>query len=240
MTDEITLQVNDGSMRALFGTPAGVGPFPGIVISYHKDGFDSFTKWLVDDLVHNGFAAIAPDHYHVLPPGKGPDDRKDYFTDTGLARDLEAARMHLERNETVDPEHLGILGHCMGGRAALLGATVDRCYKSACIWYCGSAFRAMGKGPSPVDRIPKIAAKVMGFFGNEDTNPSPEDVNKIDERMSQSNVWHEFYRYDGAAHAFMNPYGRGYRPEPAKDSWARALAFLKKELATQEMSKAER
>lgn len=230
MAGDIQLEVSGAPMRALFELPKGKGPFPGIVVCFHMGGLDEFTHWVVDDLAAQGFAAIAPDSYHWLPPGVGPDRRREFLTDQGLAMDLAVSRSYLECRDEIDGDRLGILGHCMGGRTTLLGIGCDKRYKTACIWYGGSAFSALGEGPSPVDRIPNIAARVMGFFGNQDKNPSPEDVTKIDAAMTKARVWHEFHRYDEASHAFMNNFGDRYVESAAKDSWARAGKFLKETL----------
>ena len=230
MVGEIELQVGGGPMRALMEMPKGKGPSPGIVVCFHMGGLDEFSEWVVADLARQGYAAIAPDHYHWLPPGVGPDRRREFLTDGGLAEDLSVSCSHLEGLADVDGARLGILGHCMGGRTTLLGAGVDTRYKAACIWYGGSAFKALGEGPSPVDRIPNITAKVIGFFGNDDKNPSPDDVNKIDAAMTKAGVEHRFHRYDNASHAFMNNFGDRYVEAAAKDSWAKAAAFLKETL----------
>ena len=38
----------------------------------------------------------------------------------------------------------------------------------------------------------------MGFFGNEDQNPSPEDVDDYAEALRKAGVETTFHRYDGA------------------------------------------
>lgn len=230
MAGEIELQVAGAPVRALFQSPKGKGPFPGIVVCFHMGGLDEFEHWLVEDLARQGFVAIAPDHYHWLPKGVGPERRREFLTDQGLALDLAVCRSYLEMQENVDGDRLGILGHCMGGRTTLLGAGCDKRYKAACIWYGGSAFKPLGQGPSPVNRIPNIAARVMGFFGNDDKNPSPDDVDKIDAAMTKAKIPHEFHRYDATGHGFMNPFSEKYVEKSAKDSWARASAFLKEAL----------
>ena len=68
---------------------------------------------------------------------------------------------------------------------------------------------------------------MIGFFGLDDTNPSPADVDTIDAELSRHGKTHEFHRYDGAGHAFLNFTNRErFRPGPAKDAWAKMLAFL--------------
>jgi carboxymethylenebutenolidase len=74
---------------------------------------------------------------------------------------------------------------------------------------------------------------VIGFFGLEDTNPSPADVDRIEGELARHGVPHEFHRYAGAGHAFLNfTNAERYRPAPAEDAWQKMLAFLDRHLAT--------
>lgn len=42
---------------------------------------------------------------------------------------------------------------------------------------------------------------------------------------------HEFHRYEGAGHAFLNfTNTERYRAEPAKDAWAKMLGFLERQV----------
>ena len=77
------------------------------------------------------------------------------------------------------------------------------------------------------DRTRDIACPVIGFFGRDDTNPSPADVDRIDAELTRHGKPHEFHRYDGAGHAFLNfANAERYRPDQAKDAWAKMLDFL--------------
>jgi carboxymethylenebutenolidase len=72
---------------------------------------------------------------------------------------------------------------------------------------------------------------MIGFFGNDDANPSPDDVNKIDAELIRCGVPHDFHRYDGAGHAFQNfTNEKNYREKQAEDAWAKELAFFKAKL----------
>jgi carboxymethylenebutenolidase len=227
MADKITLEVDGAEVDAIFAKPAGDGPFGGVVVTYHRTGMDAFTHWLVDEMAREGYAAICPDHFHWMPSGEDLENRKKYLHDTRLALDLAVARAYLECLPEVDGARIGIMGTCMGGRNTLLGAACDERYKAACVWYSGGTFNAQGEGPSPFERLGDIACPVMGFFGNEDTNPSPEDVNKIDAALTAAGVAHEFHRYDGTGHGFLNAgNARSYVEASATDSWARALKFF--------------
>ena len=90
MAEKIDIAVGDIQTKALAAMPEGDGPFPGVVVTYHREGLDAFTEWKVDGLAAAGFAAIAPDHYHVLPEGVGFKERNKYLTDEQMALDIEA------------------------------------------------------------------------------------------------------------------------------------------------------
>jgi carboxymethylenebutenolidase len=110
-----------------------------------------------------------------------------------------------------------------GGRPAL--------WRAAGVFYGGNILQAWGDGPSPFELTPQIACPLIGFFGLEDTNPSPADVDRIDAELARHGKPHEFHRYPGAGHAFLNfTNAERYRPEPAKDAWQRMLAFLDRHL----------
>lgn len=233
MANTIPLKIGNVETTALMQMPKGPGPFPGVVVTFHKDGLNEFTEWVVDDLAANGFAAIAPNHFHVLPPGKGPDDRKEYLDDEKLAQDLRAAAEWLKAQKEVGPGKLAILGHCMGGRTTWVGLeTCPDLWAAGCVFYSGGAQGTQGKKyPAPAERFASVACPVAGFFGNDDKNPSPADVNLYDERLTKLGKPHEFHRYDGAGHAFMNKFAPTYREAVAKDAWAKAQAFIRRHVA---------
>ena len=91
MAETIDLTIDDITTTAFVKLPAGAGPFPGVVVTYHRGGMDEFTEWLVDDLAAKGYGAIAPNHYHALPEGSDVEDRKLHLTDEQMARDLEVS-----------------------------------------------------------------------------------------------------------------------------------------------------
>lgn len=232
MADTIELKIGDVTTTAFVALPAEAGPFPGVVVAFHKDGLDDFTAWVVDDLAANGFAAIAPNHYHVLPDRADIEQRRDYLTDEQLARDLRAAAGRLAAEQAVDGDRLALIGHCMGGRTTWVGLTSDPGrWRCGCVWYGGNAFVRMGGVPAPTDRLADIACPVAGYFGNDDGNPSPADVDRLDAMLGELGKTYEFHRYDGAGHAFMSFGTERYREEQARDSWAKALRFLGAHLA---------
>jgi carboxymethylenebutenolidase len=228
-----TLQVDGQPMRAYLDVPPGGGTVPGVVVIMHGPGLDGFIQHQVEDLARHGYAAIAPDLYHRQPP-----DDADMMTRVGRLRDHEiladadAAIAHLGRVPEARVGGLAVLGFCMGGRITyLLAGARPAAWQAAGVFYGGNIMKAWGEGPTPYELTGRIACPVIGFFGVEDANPSPEDVRKIDGELTAHGKAHEFHSYEGAGHAFLNFLNaERHRPKPAADAWEKMLGFLDQHL----------
>ena len=220
-------------MRIYSKAPVGADQAPGIVVIMHGPGLDRFIEDRVDDLARHGYAAAAPDLYH-----RQPDDGADMMTRIGRLRDLEiiddadATIAYLRGMRDTRVTELAVLGFCMGGRISyLLAGARPSTWRAAGVFYGGNIMKPWGDGPSPFDRTRAITAPMIGFFGLEDTNPSPADVDTIDAELSRHGKAHEFHRYEGAGHAFLNfTNAERYRASQAKDAWEKMLAFLARHL----------
>ena len=217
-------------MNVYVATPEGKGPFPAVLLMFHRAGIDEFTRDRADRLARAGYIAAAPDLFHRMPPDT--ENPLTLLDDVHITEDIAATVGHIKGKPACNGK-LAILGHCMGGRIAFLGAAVNPAFSAAVIYYCGNMFKPWGEGvPTPFERLSGLKGPVIGFFGNDDKNPSPDDVTKIDQALTKIGIQHEFHRYDGAGHAFQN-FVRDdvHRPTQANDAWAKTLTFLRRELA---------
>ncbi len=114
----------------------------------------------------------------------------------------------------------------MGGRVAFLHAAHDAGLRAGVMFYGGNIFKAWGDGPPPIEYGANINCPLLGLYGNDDTNPSPQDVDKIAATLREHGKTFEVHRYDGAGHAFLNTTRPSYRPEAAADAWEKCLAWL--------------
>ncbi len=76
-----------------------------------------------------------------------------------------------------------------------------------------------------VDQLPQLRPPLLGLFGNEDSHPSPEQVNELDQILRSLDKPHEFHRYDDAGHAFFSVDRPSYRVAAANEGWERIIAF---------------
>ena len=82
-----------------------------------------------------------------------------------------------------------------------------------------------------VDQLPNLTAPLLGLFGNEDSFPSPEQVDELEEILKDQGSTYEFHRYDDAGHAFFAVDRPSYRVAAANDGWERIAAFFDTHLA---------
>lgn len=219
-----TVQVGGASMKAYMGVPDHVKNPPGVVIAHHAPGLDGPIQDAVHRLMRAGYAAIAPDLFHRQATGIDAVERTKLLKDAEIMTDVNAAAAKLTE---AGAAKLGVMGFCMGGRVSYLAAGSNPAFKAAAVFYGGNIMKALGEGPSPFERTASIACPVIGFFGIEDTNPSPDDVAKIGAELTRLGKWHEFHMYRDAGHAFHNVTNpERYRHRAAHGSWAELEAFF--------------
>lgn len=232
------IQVDGVPMRILYAAPAAQRRHPAVVIMFHRDGFDAFTHKLADDLAAKGYVAAVPDVYHWPPVAENPRDNP-FPRDPGIIRDVAASVDWLGKRSDVDMNRIGIMGHCMGGRMSFVGASNNPAFRCCVSYYGGNMFVPWSDdGPTGFDMLKGLRCSVIGFFGNDDQNPSPADADKLDAELSRLGIEHTFHRYDGAGHAFQNFLSEPrYRPEPTRDSWKKTLEFLDRTLKAERVAR---
>ena len=235
MTHRIdTLTVLDSPMEVFVCEPHQPGPHPAIVLCPHIPGAhggienDPYTLATARRYADSGFVVAVPFIFHWWPKTDDIGVKREGARDDRTAQDIRATVDHLSAMAGVDPARIGIVGHCWGGRVSWLGAASDDRLRACVVFYGGRIRLGLGDGnPPAISLAPRIACPVMGFFGNDDTNPPPADVDAYDAALNAAGVPHVFHRYDGAGHAFQlfdNP--ERYRPAASEDAWAKAVAFL--------------
>ena len=90
--------------------------------------------------------------------------------------------------------------------------------------------RPWGEGPAPFELTDRIQCPVLGLFGEDDGNPNPADVAKLDAELTRLGKAHEFHSYPGAGHAFMSEGRPSYREDAANDAWQKCVAWFDKYL----------
>lgn len=234
-----TLTVNNSPMEVFMYAPDGNGPHPGVVVAMHiplgHTGIenDPFTLKVCERLAENGYAVACPFIFHWWPKEAEMSVKRDEFRDDWTTLDMQATFSHLANQENVNSDKIGIIGHCWGGRVAWLSACHNQSYKAAVVLYAGRVKVALGPNtPAAIELTNNIKAPLLGHFGNDDSNPSPEDVNDYEAALKEAKVEYKFHRYDNAGHGFQdfNAEDR-YRETQSEEAWKITLDFFKEKLS---------
>lgn len=232
-----TVDVLGSPMEVFLFRPQGAGPHPAILLAMHIPGHgglekDTFTLAAAERLADNGYVVAIPFIFHWWPKNDPIDIKREGSRDDWTVADLEAAFALLKQQPDVDPKRIGTVGHCWGGRVAWLAACHITGLAALATFYGGQIKKARGAGnEAPLDKTRFINCAVIGFYGNDDTNPSPADVNDYAEALKAAGIPYEFHRYDGAGHAFQCfPMPERYNAAASDDAWNKVLAFLRDKL----------
>jgi carboxymethylenebutenolidase len=225
----------DDLVEAYTARPMAPGPRGGVIVIHHMPGYDRETKETVRRFAVLGYDAICVNLYSREAPGAAPDDAAATaralggVPDERFVGDARGAAAWLRALPTSNGR-VGTIGYCSGGRQAFLSsvevdvqAAVD-CYGAFVVGTPPEGF-PLQVGPL-ADRVPDVAAPLLGLFGNDDAHPSPERVDELEKLLRDNGKTYEFHRYDGAGHAFFSVDRPAYRPEAAKDGWERIEAFF--------------
>ena len=212
MVEVITTTVLDSPMDVFVFRPKGPGPHPGILLAQH---------------IPMGHTGLENDPF-TLTTAQREESRDDW-----IVADMKAGHAVLKAQPGIDPKRIGMVGHCWGGRVSWLAACHIP-FAAMATFYGGNIKKALGAGNVPPLALANhISCPVIGFYGNNDTNPSPQDVADYSAALTAVGVPHTFHQYEGAGHAFQNfPMPERYHQMASDDAWLKVLEFLSKQLKT--------
>jgi carboxymethylenebutenolidase len=234
MYEILTTEVLGNSMEVFLFRPQGPGPFPAILLAQHIPmghaglEHDVFTLDTAQRFADHGYVVAVPFLFHWWPKEAPLERKREEARDDLMVEDMKAGMALLESQPDVLRDRIAVVGHCWGGRVAWLAACHIQRFAAMATFYGGNIKKALGAGNlPPIELAQHISCPVIGFYGNEDSNPSPQDVEDYSAALSAAGVQHEFHQYDGAGHAFQNfPAPERFHAEASADAWNKVLDFL--------------
>jgi carboxymethylenebutenolidase len=240
--ETITISGHGGDeIEAYQAQPLGGGRHGGVVVIHHMPGYDRSTKEIARRFAAQGYIAVMPNLYHRDAPGAAPDDAaataraQGGVPDERLVGDVQGAVTHIKSMTNANGK-AATIGYCSGGRQSFLAA-VSLSLDAAVVCYPGAIVTGPPAGfpvkmPPLLDRTKDLSCPLLGFFGDDDKFPTPEDVAILAKELQAQGKTHEFHSYAGAGHAFFDVDRPSYRPEAAVDGYTHLTAFFERYLAS--------
>ncbi|MBT8573223.1 dienelactone hydrolase family protein [Polynucleobacter paneuropaeus] len=187
-----------------------------------------------------GYLAIAPDFFTRAGDPNNYGSIAEIFTniisktpDDQVIADLKATIAWAGKNGG-DLKRVGVTGFCWGGRITWLAATLPQ-VRAGVAWY-GRLIgdKTPGNPLHPVDIAAQLHAPVLGLYGGADTGISLESVEQMRAALAKAAPTNLAAKesvivvYPDTPHAFHADYRESYREGPAKDGWAKCLAWFNK------------
>jgi len=242
MAETINIKGHGGEeIEAYLAKPTAPDPCGGVVVIHHMPGYDRATKEIVRTFAVYGYAALCPNLFHRYAPGAKAADAAAAARAAGGVPDEQcigdvAGAVEYLRALPISNGKVGVIGYCSGGRQTyLVACTLDvdaavDCYGGRVV--AGPEELSKSHPVAPIDLTAKLNCPLLGLFGAEDANPSPEHVARIEEELETHGKTYELHTYEGAGHAFFSVDRPSYRVEAAKDGWKRIWDWFGRYLAT--------
>lgn len=242
LAETVTVPGHNGDLIGAYcARPLGPGPFPGVVVIHHMPGWDEWYREATRKFAHHGYVALSPNLYHRSGHGTPEDVAAKVRAEGGVADDqvmgdLEGA-MRMLRSLPNNNGKVGIFGTCSGGRQAFLAACRVQGFDAAVECWGGRVVMAEAdlspKYPvAPIDYTADLSCPLLGLFGEEDRNPTPEQVDQHEQALKEHGKTYEFHMYPDAGHGFFYHNRPNYRQEQAVDGWNKIWDFFGRYLTT--------
>ncbi len=226
------------AVPAYVARPSGEEAHPGLLLVHGIHGYEEHMKDMARRCAALGYAAIVPALYS-----------RDGFLavveedDLALAREALNSRLNAQtvgdlnggldflRGSAYVNDRIGVVGFCSGGRLGLVFASSGAQFDVFVNFYSNGLFQPTEVNPTPPGELAAgLGCPMLALFGDDDANPSPDDVARLGRILEHSGKTFEFVSFPRAGHAFMSDTRESYRPEAAQMAWGRCLEWLSRYL----------
>ena len=236
---EQDIPVGSFNLPAYISRPEkATGPLPVVIVVSEIFGVHEYIADVTRRFAKLGYLAIAPEFFiRAGDPntfGTIAEIQSNIVAktpDTQVLGDLKAAITWAGMNGG-DLKKVAVTGFCWGGRITWLSATMPE-VKAGVAWYGRLVGDKTANNPKqPVEIAVDLKAPVLGLYGSADTGIPLDTVEQMKAALSKASSnpaakASKFEIYPEAPHAFHADYRATYREGPAKDAWAKCLAWFK-------------
>jgi carboxymethylenebutenolidase len=229
-TESVRVPSHDGdAFDAHLAMPEG-STGAGMVLLHEAGGITGYMRGVAARLAELGYVTLMPDLFWRIERNVDLQDDDNMTRALELIgqfdmhagmRDIETALAFLRVKPEVDGP-VGVIGFCFGGGLA---------YGVACELEPDVAVAYYGVGVELLaERIQEVTCPALLQFGTEDIFIPPDALEQL-QSAAPANANVEIEVYQGAGHAFDNPYAEWHEADAAARAWARTADFLAEHLA---------
>lgn len=237
--DEAFVEENGIELYAYYAKPKDAsGPLPTVIVCSEIFGVHEHIADIVRRFAKQGYLAIAPEFFtragDPMMLGTVAEVLKEIVAKTPDAQvmdDIRACLAWAAKNGG-DPNRVGVTGFCWGGRITWLACANIPTMKAGVAWYGRLVGDKSENFPlHPVDLAKDLKAPVLGLYGGKDDGIPLSTVDQMKTALANAKdnpaaQASRFEIYPEAPHAFHADYRGSYREGPAKDGWAKCLAWF--------------
>jgi carboxymethylenebutenolidase len=222
----VSYEALDGTrIDSYMAMPDGDGPHPAVIMIHEWWGLNEDITILADALAEEGFVVLAADAYRG-ELGTSVAQALSLTRNTPVEQirgDLDAALAFLRAQDSVDPNRIGSMGFCFGGRESMyLGIRADGL--AAVVTLYGS-----GLVTDPAE-MGNLAANgpVLGIFGEKDNSIPLDEVQEFSDALDAIGAERTISIYPDMGHAFVK--SSTYQDGAAGEAWDELVAFFRANL----------
>ena len=216
----IDVPTPDGPADAYFVVPDDERNHPAVLVFMDLIGLRPRLEEMADRIAEHGYAVLVPNL--LFRSGRAPvipdlvqrlqtEDRATVLAELGPARaeltpevvtrDTAAYVSFLEHQNGVAPGPLATTGYCMGAAWSLRAAAQFPDVVEAAAMFHGASL-APDDPAGPHRGAPRIRAEVYAGHADDDPSMPPEQVDRLEDALTEAGVVHHCEVYSGASHGF--------------------------------------
>ncbi len=224
---------SDGPLPGYYARPDGPGPFPIVLVFEDIYGLNGYISDVCRRLAVQGYAAVGAEIYaRVADMGKIHEADEmiqnvlPRSSDRQIRADSESAINYAIAHRG-DPTRIAAVGFGRGGRNVWLFDAYSLRLRAACAWYGPIGGLTSPLQPvTPVEVSPIIRAPLLALYGGKDTTIPVGEVQAAITFAKTAGRPAELVIYPDAPHGFHADDRPDYRPDAARDGWARMLDWF--------------
>lgn len=234
---------SDKNVHGYLCRPAGVGPYPAVLLIHDRMGLTESIKDAAFRLARQDYVVLAVDLYRgqIAKTATDAERLERELSKERALGDLKAAVDYLCQREDVRPEQevekqkrlhvLGAVGLGMGGSYAMEAALRDPRLRALALCYC--------RLPAQAKQLETLKAAVFAIYAGKDKIAPSEMIAQFTKAMNEAGKYLYAVRvYGECPHGFLDPadwptYGKPPEAEgvdPVEDAWELIARYLDRTL----------